>query len=202
MDPTSPQSLPPNPYDFITNPAQPPKKTLLPGGSLRTRLLIIVGGAVALMGIIAIITVLFTGGGKGNTAALKELVAQQRELARIADIGAQRAQDGSTRSLALVTKLSLTTQQQQLTSYLEDRGNDIKREELEAKKNPKTDQTLEAAASASRFDDALRSELETQLRAYLQSLQSVHQDISNDTGKSILARSYESTSAILGPDGS
>ena len=202
MQPNQPVGSPApgsNPYEFITNPGKPPKKQLFGGGgSLTKRLIIVVGGAVALMILLAIGTSLLTSGGSGNVSALKTMVAQQQELARIAAIGAERAQDSSIRAQALTTKLSVTTQQQKLTSYLASRDVKLNEQELIIKLNKDTDKALDAAASSNRFDQAFQEELTKQLNSYAVALQDAYKSTSNEKGKAVLSESFNSTAFILG----
>lgn len=197
--PVGPSSPAPNPYDFITNSPQKPRKQLFGGGgSFKSRLILIIGGAVLLMIILAIITSLLTAGSSGNTNALKTMVAQQQELARVAAIGADKSQDSTIRSRALTAKLSATTQQQKLTAYLEKRNIKLTKEELAANQDKSVDEALEAAAASNRFDEAFNEELISQLNTYAAALQDAYESAGNEESKKLLSDSFTSTAFILG----
>jgi hypothetical protein len=198
MQPNQPQPPAPNPYEFITNPGQAPKKRLFSGGnSLKTRLLIVGVGIFLALVVITILISVLSSAGRAGTDTLKSMVAQQEELARVADIGVLKAQDGTIKSLALNTKLSVMSQQKQVIAYLETKGVKLNKEELAAKKDTATDQELESAASSNRFDDTFSAELNAQLDAYLSSLKSTYDMAGNETSKKILSDSYISTATIL-----
>jgi hypothetical protein len=198
--PLGPSSPVPNPYDFITNPGQRPKRQLFGGGgSLTKRIILVVGGAVLLMIIIAIVVSFLTSGGSSNLNSLKSIVAQQQELARVAGIGADKAQDSTIRSYALTAKLSVTSQQQKLIAYLESKNVKLSKEELAAKQDKSVDEALDAATSSNRFDEAFNEELTGQLNNYATDLQEAFDSTSNQNGKTVLSDSYSSTAIILGP---
>jgi hypothetical protein len=201
MDPNQPYIPPPkgqNPYDFITNPQKSPKRRFSGGNSFVTRLFMVVGGGVLLIIIISVAVSLLGRSGQGNTNALKNLVAEQEELVRVASIGSGQAQDASVRARALTTELSTETQQQSLINYLEKLGIKVSKEELAAQKDSNTDSELESAASSNRFDDTFSATLTELLNKYAANLQDVYNSTSNEETKLVLSDSYSSTATLLG----
>lgn len=200
MDQNQPYLPAPNPYDFITNPGKPSKKPGLNGpSSMKGRLLVVVGGAVILMVLIMIVTALLSAAGQAPTKALKDLVADQQEIARVATLGAKDALDPTTRALAITTQTSLTTDQQKLIKYLEEKDTKLSKEELAAKADSDTDKALELAAANNRYDELFTEHIKKLLAAYANKLQTVYKESDNQTVKSLLEESFASASNLLGP---
>lgn len=197
--PTMPQGPPSNPYDFITNPGQPAKKPVFGGGSPKSRIILIGGGIILLLIIISVVGSLLSSAGQGDAKSLKNLVAQQEELARVATLGADKAQDASTRSLAYTVKLSVASQQQKLIAHLSKNNVKISKEELAAKKKQSVDTELDAATSSNRFDEAFSQVLSSELANYSRAVESLYQTTGSQTTKDILSEAYTSSSTLLSP---
>lgn len=193
-----PQQPQQNPYDFITNPAKPPKNPGFGGNSMRSRILIVLGGLIALVIIASVVGTLLSNAGKGDVKALKDIVAQQQELVRVADIGTKKAQTTSVKALAYTTLLSVTTDQQKLTEYLGGRGVKLTKLELEAKKKDSVDKTLESAAANNSFDQTFTETITGLLDKYAASMKSAYQSAKGEKGKTVLSESYTSSTALLG----
>lgn len=200
MDQNQPYLPAPNPYDFITNPGKPSKKPGLSGpSSMKGRLLIVGGGAVILLMLVMIVTTLLNAAGQAPTKALKDLVTDQQEIARVAALGAKDAHSSSTRALAITTQTSLATDQQKLIGYLEEKGTKLSKEELAAKVDNDTDKALELAATNNRYDEVFTEHIKKMLAAYANKLQTAYKENDNQTVKKLLEESFNSASHLLGP---
>lgn len=201
MDPyQSPQPSQQNPYDFITNPGGPAKQPRLGGGSLKTRLLVVIGGLLALMILGSVVATVLSSSGRKDTTALKNLAAQQQELIRVAELGADKAVDYKTRSLAYTAKLSVTTQQQKLLAYLSGRGITVTKEELAAKKQSSIDKDLDSAAANNRFDEVFSATLDEELQDYATAMKTIYDSITSEKTKEILSESYTSSVTLIGTE--
>src|SRR5882672_4390605 len=102
-----------NPYDFITTPAgKPPKSGRLPaaGNPFVMKLVVIVGGAIILVVVLAIVVnVLF--GSKTNVGDLVTLTQAEQEIARVSNQNTT-ASDQVVAGAAVSTHLTILTQQQ------------------------------------------------------------------------------------------
>lgn len=187
----------PNPYDFITNPGTPPKKSMLGGGSAKKRLFIVAIGALVFIILAMVIMSLLSAAGSGSTNALKTLVAEQEEIIRISELGTKSAQSSEARALAITTNLSVITHQKELISYLESKDTKLSKEEIAAEKDGKTDDAFQDATTNNRFDEVFTETLQRKLATYTNLLESTHKDTSNETAKNLLKTSYASASALL-----
>src|SRR2546423_13391611 len=91
MNPEHPSILSPGgtPYEFILNPASPPKRTSGPGiggNAFLLKLVFIIGGAIVLMIVIGVAANIFLGN-RTNLGTLVGIAQSQTELTRIATNG-------------------------------------------------------------------------------------------------------------------
>lgn len=187
-----------NPYGFILDTEHQPKKPLLQNrNSLRSRLLIVVGGGVGLVILLVIILSLANGGKTDNGKLLGDLVAEQAEIVRVADQGANKGIDPSVRAFAEIAKLSVASQQARLTSYLEAHGVKLTPAQIDAKKSESTDTALNQAISNNRFDDVFTETLKSSLQTYSADLKNNYNVASNADSKKILSDSFTSTTSLL-----
>lgn len=196
MDPYQQPMPPRNPYDFITNPAPPPKRPLLSSGSLKQRILLIGGGLLVLLVLISIVSTLLSSGSKSATNALKRVVAQQAEIVRLAELGAKDGQSSELRAYALNIAYSLRSDQAVLSGTLADSGVKITPQELASAKDTQADSTLEAARSSNRYDEAFHALMQTQLDGYLSRIEAAHKEVSNPDIKALLEASYDSATTL------
>jgi hypothetical protein len=187
-----------SPYDFINTNEQPPKKSILPGNtSFRGKLIILIGGAVALMAVVAIVIGAFMqGGGKTNEQML-EIAKQQNELVRIADIGTKKARSASAQNLAITTKSTIGSDQRATVAYLEGQNIKVTIKELALGKNSKTDQLLVLAEQSNQFDEKFEMTLKEQLTDYRADVKKAYDEASGKKPKAILADNYNHVSALL-----
>ncbi|HSX31215.1 MAG TPA: hypothetical protein VLE99_04825 [Candidatus Saccharimonadales bacterium] len=187
-----------NPYEFIVNPATPPKRPFsfsLGGGSLVKRLAVIVGG-VALLVIVGSI-VLSTVLPKGNAAGLIAIAQRQQEIVRIAADATGQAGQQDTLNFVTNTQVSITSSQQQMLSYLTTHGVKISSQLLAADQDSQTDAQLDNAASANNYDAAVAQNLTAQLQAYEILLQNTYKSSSNKQTKDLLQTCYDSAAKLV-----
>lgn len=199
MNPNSP-APPSNPYDFITNPVQPPKRPGVGfGSSTKQRFIIVIGGAVIFMILVSIVFSVISSAGKAPISALRSLAVDQQEIARVAGLGAKEARDPATRAFAATTQMSLSSQLQDTLVYLESQGSEVKSDRLNAGQNPETDKDLATAAANNRYDEVFKATITQLLAAYANDLQNIFDSTDSKTLKGLLKTSYDSASTLLGP---
>jgi len=190
-----------NPYDFIFNNPQPPKRGLgsaLRGNSKKQRIIIAAIGGVIFI-IVAMVAFSFiTSSGKGSTQALIELAQEQTELVRVADTGVGKARSGVAKNLAITTQLSLQTTQLDTIALLKKNGHKLGAKQLVLRKSIQTDQQLTAAATSNTFDEIFTELLHKQLAAYRVSLQKVNKTAANKAEKEILQTSFNGVTLLIG----
>lgn len=195
------QSSEPNgQYNFIVNPAEPPKNSLLPSlgsqSSFTKKLIFIIGGAVVLIILMWIVGNLLGGGG-ANTAELTKLVQQQEEIARVSTAGVEDTSRSDIRNAAANTKLTLISQQQELLQFLANQGTEVKEDQLAALENPATDTQLETARSNNQFDAAFLEIIQSHLADYASTIQTVFDNSSSETEQELLRLYYEQVQLLL-----
>lgn len=185
-----------NPYDFITNPGPPPKKPLL-GGSTKSRVIIVIGGIFLLFVIFGIASTILSSGKNTASLALKEVVAEQEELIRVADLGSKDALGSEARGYAVTVSMTLKTSQQETTERVTAAKMKISNTELKAKSSSKTDESLTAAKANNRYDEVLTEILNEKLNKYMKNLKSAYDLSGSEKTKTVLDKAYTNASTLL-----
>jgi len=194
--PYQPQD-PNNPYQFIM---EPPKKQRLPsvgisGNPFIMKLLLIVGGGVAVLIAIALLVNIFFAP-KTNLDDLVSITETEQEIIRVAGLG-QVASDTSVKDAAISAKLAVTTQQQAWLTFLAQNGKKVNATELNTKKNATTDTQLTQAKATSSFDGTFKTILRTQLEAYGVMLKDASDNASDSKEKTMLQAHYSQVQLLL-----
>lgn len=199
--PLQPMSGQSNPYDFITNSANKPKKSLLSGGGSKTRRIIIVGvGAVVLLMVGLIVASLLRSGGASQKIDYLSLVQQQAELIRISEIGVSKSRQSTAKNLAITTSLSLASQQTETLELAKKAGASTDPKTLALSKNAKTDELLTSADQSNQFDQTFIETLKAALEKYRTLLRKIYQNTAGASAKQTLSEHYKSISDLLGTE--
>jgi flagellar basal body-associated protein FliL len=190
---------PQDPYSFLYEEAQKPKKGLVPSGNSLKQRLIIVGIAVVLLIIIGLVVVSLLGrGGAANREDLASVVRKQTELIRVADIGAAKATDSRTRGYALTISLSLDSNNEALLAAYKKNGIKLGKDDLAGSKNSATDTKLNTAEQGNNFDAVFTEEINKELTAYKAALRKAYESSSGKATKNALDTAYQQVSVIEG----
>ncbi len=204
MQPEAPPAPPPynpgqgdkNPYDFLNE--TPQKKGLFISGDKKKRILVVAIGGVIILAVIAMLAALVFGGAPSNKAELFSIAKQQNELIRIADIGVQKSRDSQAKSLAITTKLTLTTDQQPLLNSLKSQKVKVSSKDLAASKDGKNDEALTAAEQANRFDEVFINLIQAKLTIYQKALKAAYDNpATGQKLKTTLTAQYKNASLII-----
>lgn len=180
-----------DPYDFILKGNQKPKKTLLPSGNSRkSRILLVVGGVLAALFLLAIIFALVTSSGSSNAKSLLSLAQDQNEIIRISNNGGNQARDPTIQGFSQTVTLVLTTSQQKTVKYLNTHGVKTSSKSLALTRNAQTDATLKSADEAGRYDAELLKTLEGSLNDYKSQLNEMYKKTSSKSQKILLQQLY------------
>lgn len=198
MEPNQPTPQP-NQYDFITNAPAPPKKPLF-GGSMKSRIFLVVGALVALMIIATIVSSILSSAGQTTIRNLKSVIARQQEIIRVAELGAKDGLSVNTRNFAKTVASSLQTEQASLIDLLGKNGGKLSKAEQAAELNDNTDKILEAAKANNQYDEVLLEELQSQLRDYQTSLKTAYDSADGSNTREALSDIYDSAGILLGTD--
>lgn len=155
----------PNPYGFIFNGGQKPKRNFSLSGFGMSRPVAIGGTIVG--GFLLIILILSLLGRGSSVSPLTDIAARQQEIIRVSNLTSGKTQDVQTQNLALSVSAVLTSHKVQLTKYL---GIKINDGSLVGYLNKSTDSQLLAASQNNSFDSTYLDYLQKALNAYLQAI--------------------------------
>lgn len=191
MEPSQ-QPVQPN-YDFLAN-SGPQKQPGLSGGSTKTRILVVVVGALLLIIIGFVVMNLLSSAGKTAEQNLKSVIAEQEEIIRISDMGVDEALTTEVRSFAVSVLSVVRTDQQKIGKFVK-----LKPEERRAKRNTKTDEELNAAKASNRYDEALTETLTSKLKTYQSTLKAAYDSAKANGTRTALSDAYNNVSTLLAP---
>ena len=185
-------------YSFITNPAKPAKKSLLPtGGSQKSRLVIVLGGLFGLIILAVIVMAVISSIGSGEKQQWLKLAQEQQELIRISEIGSQKAQNRDTKNLAITTKLSLTSSQSTINSLAKKNGAQVDSKSLALGRDSKTDAILKTAEQTNQFDKVFAEVLKTKLTTYQSDMKKLYEGTASAKTKASLASAYTNAGVLV-----
>ncbi|MFZ2166710.1 MAG: hypothetical protein WAV45_14695 [Propionibacteriaceae bacterium] len=197
VSPTTDQvvSVKHDPYEFIRNADHTaPKKVL--GGTLVSRILLILAGLVFLAIVAAIVMSLLAPKDGAKTMATN-LAQQQEEIIRIADQGTQLGAMQDIRNTAITISTSVANDQVGTKRYLSVNHIKIDPKLLTAKHDPKTDQLLNDAKASSTFDSVWQQTMSQQLTTYQGDVQRLYSQTNNKTFKAVLKKAFDSNKLLL-----
>jgi hypothetical protein len=191
-----------NPYDFILNPPKPPKASplaKLPGGGnpFVAKIILLAGVAIVIMIILAIVSSFLTKGSSANTTALIDIAQTQAELIRVSDQGVNNASQQSVKNLAITTKYTAKTQQNQLIKYLSSQGATVNPKQLTLKRNAQTDQKFTVAQQTSTFDAVFAKEMQSELQTYATSLKQLFNTATGENERTLLSTDYTQAQLLI-----
>lgn len=198
-----PWATPPQPsggmtpnYDFIVNPTKPKGHGFNLGKDpFITKIVFILGGAVVLMvAIWLIVTLAFSG--SSNTAAFVSLSQRGEEIVRLGALGTD-ASSQAVKNAAMITQLTVKSQQVKILASLKAEGRELKSAELALKKDTNTDSRLQQAKQTSTFDNTYTEIMRAQLTAYAGELKTAFDNESNNMERQVLASHYNDVQLLL-----
>lgn len=194
----SPAPKPENNYDFILNPKQPQKRGLfgkLNGDPFITKIAFIVGGAVILMVVLALVVNFFFGS-KSNTDSIVSVAQNEQEIVRLSALG-KDASSQQIKNAAINTAVSIKSQQNEWLAFLNKHNREVKLDELNFEKDDSTDKRLKNAEQTSTFDVTYSTVMRSMLETYATSLKTVYDASSNQQERSILNDHYNEAQLLL-----
>lgn len=183
-----------NPYDFIMQEPHKPKHKITGGSSLKSRVLVVVGGAVALIVLAILFFTVIAGGNKGINQKLLELAQEQTEIVRLADIGIEKARSADTKNLATTIKYSVTSSLNDVLAIIKKKSTD---KNLTVTKNSATDQTLDTAATNNNFDAVFTETMATKLKTYQTNIRSIYDTTENQNTRRVMSDAFNSVGVLL-----
>lgn len=180
-----------NPYGFFLDQTPTGKTSMLGAGgsSMITRILVVLVGLVGLLiGGFFVASLLFKT--PDNAQRLLAVATTQQELIRVSDLGSKNVDDSRLQNFALTSKLSLTSSQQQLVSFLGKIGTEVDPKVLSASADNRTDAALKASESANTYDSTFASIMQRNLKKYEGSLKQAIQASTSRSEKELLLKQH------------
>lgn len=199
MNPNQPQAPPPgDQYNFIVNPEQPSKGKLigkLGGNPFIVKIGLIVGGAVVLMIVLAIVVSLLFGG-KTNVDTIVSLAQSQQEIVRLSDM-TKDSSSQTIRNAAGNTRVSVQSHQNEWLNFLSAHKYTLDKKTLALKTDATNDARLQAAEQTSTFDSTYTDMMRSQLESYARAVQNAYQGSPSEAEREILTSHYDDTLLLL-----
>ncbi|HMH31092.1 MAG TPA: hypothetical protein VK534_01295 [Methylomirabilota bacterium] len=187
----------PEPFDFIMNPAPPPKKSFLPStDSLLKRVLIFSGLALVLLFGFVFLRGLFAGG--SNMTQFVSIAQEQQAMIHLTEnAGKQPNTSVGTQNFTATAQLSLTSSQTAAITYMKNNKQKVSPKALNLKVSPATDTQLEAATAATTFDLTYQDIMKTKLTSYQGSLKQTYNQTKGPKGRALLSDSYKQAQLLI-----
>lgn len=198
MEPTPAAPPPGNDYNFIMDPEKPKKKGLMDdssGNSFIAKIVLLVGGAVALI-IVLTVGVNLIFGGRSNVELVVGLTQQQQEIVRLSAEG-ENALGQQIKNAAINTRLSIRSHQQSWTAFLGKKGRTVPPEELNLKKDTTTDNKLKLAEQTSTFDTTYTTVMRSELEDYAGLLKNTFDATTKKEDRQLLSLHYNEVQLLL-----
>jgi hypothetical protein len=192
MQPSSPDPK----FDFmLKNNPQPKRGLPLPSFSKPVKIILAATIGVLLL---VVISSILSGGKGGSTQPVVNAVARGQEILRVTGLTQQQIhlQDPTTQAVAATVSAALTSDQQQLSSYLASSHTKLSKLQLAADTDKTTDAQLQSASQNNNLDQAYVTYLQQALAKYQADLQTAYKAV-GPKGKTILKSAYDSTSTLL-----
>ncbi len=155
--------------------------------------------ALAALGILFVLVIVYSllfSGKTTNTNQLTSVMASAQEISRVSALAQTGSQNADTQGLAATTSEVLTSQEQQLKSYLKTSKVSVDTKQLAARLNKNTDAQLLSAQQNNNYDQAYFSYLKTALANYQNTLSAANKAASLKV-QAILKADYDSVATLL-----
>lgn len=183
-------------YDFIMNPASPPKRSLFGGGnSLKSRIFIIAGGALLLIIVASVGMSILRGGGSVDKSTMLSVIQDQTELKRLSQLGVESGVTQPVKNFSITSQLTMASDQATLLDYLKKQKYVPNPKTFGLKRDAAVTKQLEAAKSSSTFDTAYTDIMKEALSSYQKDLTTAYQS-AGPNGKKILNNAYSNVDLL------
>ena len=195
QEPIPQPKQPENPYEFIMNPPQPPKKSS-PFSGLG-KMPIYIGAGLGLLLLVFLVLALMSGGGNSSTTVqLASLAAEQEEIIRVSDLALKSSKDTATLTTATTVKASLVSEQKQALDLMSSQGGKLAKGQLNSKKDSKTDAEIAQAVQSNTLSKVYNDYLAQSLRDYQKKLKTLYVD-GGPKSKAFADTAFQSSETII-----
>lgn len=192
----NPSGTEPN-FDFIMNPNKSSKRSMLPNGSMKQRIITVGGiGAILIVVVIIAANVLGSLANKGS-GQLIDLAAYQSALKSIVAIGAEKGRDATIKNKATTAKFALESDYQQLVGVLKTKGVKTPKDFATRYNTATVTKQLDDAEKANRFDEEFTQVFNEKLATYKTKLSQTYQAVSG-SDKQLILNQNNNVKVLLG----
>lgn len=188
---------PTNQYDFIVNYNHRPANDWLLHAPLKTRIMVVGGGLLALILIAWIFIALLSATTGGSVQSFTALAQEQAELARISNDPSRNAQSEPALNFASTTRLSLLSDELSFVGYLTSLNAAPSSDSLAKDRNPQTDATLQSAQNSGTYDQMYTAVAQQQLTTYIANLKHAYSATSNLSERQLISDAYSHAQLLL-----
>ena len=186
-----------NSYDFILSDRPKSHKLLALGGSTKMRVIQVVVGAVVLIIIFVVAFNLIFGSGKSKNTQLYQIAATQQDIIDLTKQGATNSHNVQIINQSATTSLVLTTQSNNLNSYLTKLGIKKLDKIVVPYRDTQYKKALSDALNAGKYDDSYQAIYANFIGSYRSKLQTAYNASGSKTLKYQLANDYSQTNAFI-----
>lgn len=187
-----------SPYDFFLNNDQGSKKPAAPkGGSGFFKILIFAVVFFVILGIAAVV-MSSNRSSTPETVGFAPIVGDQIEIIRVGTLGVGQVNSASLKDFSTTTVATTTSAKNELVTHITKRGTGIDEKALAVtSKNPRVDEILTAAASASTYDATFTTTMQSLLTEYQTKLQRTLALATIEADRTILNKNLEAVKLLL-----
>lgn len=188
-----------NPYSFIM---QDQQRYSAGGPASKLKRLLVLVMILVVLGVAVIVGLYALGAGSRKMSAqIQELYAYQNDLIRLSELGEENARTTEATSLAITARLTILSNQRNLSSITSKKGINTEEKTLEAKydfKEKTIDGELDSAAKNNRYDEAFKEIYFERLTSYQKLLKSIYNGTSSKKDKAIYEKLFNDASTLIG----
>lgn len=200
MYPQTPNETPPpaNNYDFITNPAPVPKRSVVNGSSTLARVVVVLVGLLVLIILFVGAKNILSADGGSSVALAKVANRQQTIIIRTTEaLDGTQALSSNSAAVVVTTQVSLTSAQSQLLAYLKTQNQKVTKNQLIDPGASAITAQLTAATTAGTYDATLQQVLKNLLLDYQSTLKQAYEKTSSARGRELLQKDYDGATLLL-----
>ncbi|HSX45387.1 MAG TPA: hypothetical protein VLG27_00090 [Candidatus Saccharimonadia bacterium] len=184
-------------YEFIMNPAPPPKKPLFGGAdSTLKRVGLFGGGFLVLIILIAVGKNVIVG--KPKLDSLVTVAQDQQELIHLATEASQQQNlSADNKNMIATVNLSITSVQSDLMAYFSDSNFKVNAKTLNLGISSSLDTQLTNAATAGTYNQSLQDAMKQELNNYIGDMQQAYTQLKGPKVRSLLSSDYNQAKLLL-----
>lgn len=191
----TPPPQPQQPYDFIMNPASPPKSSRF-SNSLPMRIGLVTGGLLILLVAFNVIKGLLAG--PSPTPYFVSTVQDQQAIIHLLGQAKKQPDLNTANSNFLATaELSLTSSRTDILDYIDKIGKKAEAKQLNLKVSLKLDEQLNTAAAAGTYNPTFKEIMQSKLETYKRDLKTAYLKAPGQNGRALMDKNLKQADLLL-----